>query len=141
MSFLRGRAVPSFGFLMSLVSAKGATARFGSAVSTCSFFLGTKGAISKLSKSIADPDHGAGSQTRQYNEREPFHKPLATVHTQTSFAPPFSKVLAHSLVVAPVVKTSSTNTMRFSSSRAVGRNLKAPRTFCARFGLVNMVCV
>src|SRR4051812_24792059 len=38
--------------------------------------------------------------------------PLATVQTQTSLAPASFNVRAHELVVAPVVKTSSTSTIR-----------------------------
>src|SRR5438094_230250 len=90
---------PSFGFLTKVVcpvAGGGVTA--GSAVSNPSVFLLNAVVLIKLSPSN-------------------IQVPRATVQTQTSPAPASFSVRAHELVVAPVVNTSSTRTMR-SPARA-----------------------
>src|ERR1051326_1463095 len=63
-----------------------------------------------------------------------FNRPRATVHAQTSSAPCARKTLAQALVVAPVVRTSSTNTTRLplSSAPAFLHGANARGTFVAR---------
>src|SRR5439155_15752132 len=66
------------------------------------------------------------------NESFVHYIPRATVQTQTSRAPASCKARAQALVVAPVVKTSSTMIMRLPSSWQPGRTAKARDTLAAR---------
>ncbi len=67
--------------------------------------------------------------------------PRATVQTHTSAAPAPRKARAHALVVAPVVNTSSTITMRRPANRMPGRTAKAFFMFPARCSRVSSVWV
>src|SRR5262245_17375980 len=67
--------------------------------------------------------------------------PRATVQTQTSLAPAASRTLAHSLVVAPVVNTSSIRTNRSPLRRLPRCILNALRRFDCRSALDSRVCV
>jgi hypothetical protein len=66
----------------------------------------------------------------------------AKTRTSTFLAPARSNVRAAALIVAPEVRTSSTNTMErpFTAPRAASETLKAPCTFIARSPRDNPTC-
>src|SRR6185369_5668540 len=67
------------------------------------------------------------------------YNPRATVQTCTSCAPAFRKARAQALVVAPVVRTSSTKITRRPSSWQPDPTAKAWRTLAARCSRVSNV--